>query len=142
MAVALSERAVSVHLEHFPTIPDAWRDDALAAKWEKIRKIRSVVTGALEIERAQKRIGSSLEAAPIVYIADESLRAALEGVDFAEICIASDIRVYAGRRPAGGLPPAGSAGRRRGSATRRRRQMRALVEIFRSRDGATRIIPT
>lgn len=91
--------ALSVHLEHFPTIPDAWRDDALAAKWEKIRKIRSVVTGALEIERAQKRIGSSLEAAPIVYVEDESLRAALEGVDFAEICIASDIRVLPGEAP-------------------------------------------
>ncbi|MFO1126326.1 MAG: class I tRNA ligase family protein [Methylocystis sp.] len=91
--------AQSVHLEHFPAIPDSWRDDALAAKWEKIRKIRSVVTGALEIERAQKRIGSSLEAAPIVYIADDSLRSALEGVDFAEICIASDIRVVAGEGP-------------------------------------------
>jgi len=89
----------SVHLEHFPTVPDAWRDDALAAKWEKIRKIRSVVTGALEIERAQKRIGSSLEAAPIVYILDDSLRAALNGVDFAEICIASDIRVLPGEGP-------------------------------------------
>jgi len=91
--------AQSVHLEHFPTIPDAWRDDALAAKWEKIRKIRAVVTGALEIERAQKRIGSSLEAAPIVYVQDESLRAALDGVDFAEICIASDIHVAPGEAP-------------------------------------------
>jgi len=91
--------AQSVHLEHFPTIPDAWRDDALAAKWEKIRRIRSVVTGALEIERAQKRIGSSLEAAPIVYIADDPLRAALDGVDFAEICIASDIRIVPGEAP-------------------------------------------
>ncbi|MBM3623918.1 MAG: isoleucine--tRNA ligase, partial [Alphaproteobacteria bacterium] len=72
---------------------------ALTAKWEKIRKIRSVVTGALEIERAQKRIGSSLESAPIVYIADDTLRAALEGVDFAEICIVSDIRVVAGEGP-------------------------------------------
>ncbi|WP_292527896.1 isoleucine--tRNA ligase [Methylocystis sp.] len=92
--------AQSAHLEHFPTIPDGWRDDALAAKWEKIRKLRSVVTGALEIERAQKRIGSSLEAAPIVYITDDALRAALEGVDFAEICIASDIRVVPEEGPA------------------------------------------
>jgi len=92
-------QAQSVHIEHFPAIPDAWRDDALAAKWETIRKIRAVVTGALEIERAQKRIGSSLEAAPTVYIEDESLRAALEGVDFAEICIASDIRIAPGEAP-------------------------------------------
>ena len=46
--------ATSVHLEAFPEIPAAWRDDALAAKWEKIRRIRAVVTGALEIERGAK----------------------------------------------------------------------------------------
>ncbi|PWB78662.1 MAG: isoleucine--tRNA ligase, partial [Methylocystaceae bacterium] len=92
--------AVSVHLEPFAQIPAAWRDDALAKKWETIRAIRSVVTGALEIERAQKRIGSSLEAAPVVHIAGAEMRAALDGVDFAEICIVSDIGVEAGDGPA------------------------------------------
>jgi isoleucyl-tRNA synthetase len=92
--------AVSIHLEPFPQIPPDWRDDALAQKWETIRAVRSVVTGALEIERAQKRIGSSLEAAPIVYIDDEKLRAALEGVDFAEVCITSDVAIVAGEGPA------------------------------------------
>jgi len=91
--------AVSVHLEGFPQIPADWRDDALAAKWEKIRKIRAVVTGALEIERAKKHIGSSLEAAPIVFIADPALRALLDGLDFAEICITSDIAIVAGEGP-------------------------------------------
>ncbi len=91
--------AVSVHLEPFPQIPSSWRDEKLAAKWEKIRAIRSVVTGALEIERAQKRIGSSLEAAPVVYVADAALRDALEGVDFAEICITSDIEIVDGEGP-------------------------------------------
>ncbi|WP_091680330.1 isoleucine--tRNA ligase [Methylocapsa palsarum] len=92
--------AVSVHLEAFPETPQAWRDDALAEKWEKIRRIRSVVTGALEIERAQKRIGSSLEAAPKVFIENEDWRALLNGVDFAEICITSDISIAAGEGPA------------------------------------------
>ncbi len=90
----------SVHLETLPEVPASWRDDALAAKWEKIRRIRAVVTGAIEIERAQKRIGSSLEAAPQVFIADESLRAALDGVDFAEVCITSDISIASGEGPA------------------------------------------
>jgi isoleucyl-tRNA synthetase len=89
--------AVSIHLEPFPDIPAEWRDDALAAKWDKIRRVRSVVTGALEIERGQKRIGSSLEAAPIVYIANPDLRAALHGIDFAEVCITSDIAIEAGK---------------------------------------------
>ena len=93
--------AESVHLETFADVPASWRDDAIAAKWAKVRSIRRVVTGALEIERAQKRIGSSLEAAPVVYIADEAMRAALAGLDFAEICITSDIDVRAGAAPAG-----------------------------------------
>jgi len=91
--------AVSVHLESFPEIPASWRDPALAAKWEQIRKIRSVVTGALEIARAQKQIGSSLEAAPSVYISDEALRATLTGIDFAEICITSDLAIIDGAGP-------------------------------------------
>ncbi|MGD9541430.1 MAG: isoleucine--tRNA ligase, partial [Methylocystis sp.] len=91
---------VSVHVETFPDIPSHWRDEALAKKWEGVRAIRSVVTGALEIERAQKRIGSSLEAAPLVYVADGHLRAALDGVDFAEVCIVSDIAIEAGEGPA------------------------------------------
>jgi isoleucyl-tRNA synthetase len=93
--------AVSVHLERFADIPAQWRDEALAAKWGKIRALRRVVTGALEIERAQKRMGSSLEAAPIVHIADEALRAALDGLDFAEICITSAIEIRAGEPPEG-----------------------------------------
>jgi isoleucyl-tRNA synthetase len=92
--------AVSVHVETFPDVPSHWRDAALAQKWESVRAIRSVVTGALEIERAQKRIGSSLEAAPVVYIADPKLRAVLDGVDFAEICIVSDIVIEGGEGPA------------------------------------------
>ncbi|TAL80091.1 MAG: isoleucine--tRNA ligase [Beijerinckiaceae bacterium] len=92
--------ALSVHLEGFAEIPAAWRDPELAARWEAIRKVRSVVTGALEIERANKKIGSSLEAAPQVYIADEGLRSLLDGLDFAEICITSDAEILAGDGPA------------------------------------------
>jgi isoleucyl-tRNA synthetase len=97
--LSLKPDAVSVHLEQFPTVPAEWRDDALEAKWEKIRKVRSVVTGALEIERREKRIGASLEAAPVVEIADPDLLEALDGQDLAEICITSAITVLAGEGP-------------------------------------------
>ena len=90
----------SVHLQLFPDIPADWRDEALAAKWDKVRAVRRVVTGALEIERAQKRIGSSLEAAPEVFIADAALLAALDGVDMAEVAITSGIVIRAGEGPA------------------------------------------
>ncbi|MCL6706074.1 isoleucine--tRNA ligase [Pseudomonas sp. R2.Fl] len=92
--------AVSVHLEQFPTVPVEWLNPALEEKWEKIRKVRSVVTGALEIERKDKRIGASLEAAPVVHVADPDLLKALEGQDFAEICITSAITVVADEGPA------------------------------------------
>ena len=91
--------AVSVHLEQFPDIPAEWRDEALAAKWRKVRQVRRVVTGALELERANKTIGSSLEAAPKVFVADAELMAALGGVDMAEICITSGIELVGGEAP-------------------------------------------
>ncbi len=91
----------SVHLETFPDIPANWRNDALDEEWEQIKRVRRVVTGALEIERANKRIGSSLEAAPQVYIQDDDLLAALEGIDFAEICITSGIEIVSGEAPEG-----------------------------------------
>jgi isoleucyl-tRNA synthetase len=90
----------SVHLRLFPEVPDVWKDEALFERWQKIRSVRRVVTGALEIERKDKRIGSSLEAAPQVFVSDADLRAALEGQDFAEICITSAIAVMEGEGPA------------------------------------------
>ena len=93
--------ASSVHLRQFPTIPAAWRDEALAEKWRKVRAVRRVVTGALEIERKEGRIGSSLEAAPKVYVADRDLREALAGVDLAEISITSGAELLSGVGPEG-----------------------------------------
>jgi isoleucyl-tRNA synthetase len=91
--------AESVHLEQFPTVPADWSNEAVAEKWKGVRAIRRAVTGALEIERKEKRIGSSLEAAPVVHVADAELLKALDGLDFAEICITSDIQVVAGEGP-------------------------------------------
>jgi isoleucyl-tRNA synthetase len=96
-------QAESVHLEQFREVPAEWRDAKLAAKWRKIRQVRRVVTGALEIERRDKTIGSSLEASPVVYIADPDLRAAIAAhdMDFADVCITSGIRIEASAPPDG-----------------------------------------
>jgi isoleucyl-tRNA synthetase len=91
--------AESVHLEQFPTVPAEWSNEAVAEKWKGVRAVRRAVTGALEIERKEKRIGSSLEAAPVVHVADAELLEALDGLDFAEICITSDIQIVAGEGP-------------------------------------------
>ncbi len=90
----------SVHLRDFPTIPRQWRNEDVAARWERVKKVRRVVTGALEIERAAKRIGSSLEAAPRVHITDAALAAAVKDVDLAEVAITSAIEVVTTPPPA------------------------------------------
>ncbi|MET0667282.1 MAG: class I tRNA ligase family protein, partial [Methyloceanibacter sp.] len=89
----------SVHLRQFPEIPPTWRDEDLAEKWRKVRAVRRVVTGALEIERKDGRIGSSLEAAPKVHVPDGDLREALTGVDLAEIAITSGAELLPGAGP-------------------------------------------
>ena len=89
----------SVHLELFVEAPTSWLDPELAERWAKIRRVRRVVTGALELERAAKRIGSSLEAAPQVFVSDPDLLAALSGIDLAEVSITSGIRIESGEGP-------------------------------------------
>ncbi|MER8766508.1 MULTISPECIES: isoleucine--tRNA ligase [unclassified Mesorhizobium] len=93
--------AVSVHLDQFPEIPADWRNEALAEKWRKVRQVRRVVTGALEIARAQKVIGSSLEAVPVVTLDDAVLEAAIADVDMAEMAITSDLVIVHGKASAG-----------------------------------------
>jgi isoleucyl-tRNA synthetase len=98
----------SVHLEGFPEIPASWRDDSLARVWGDIRRVRRVVTGALEVERAAKRIGSSLEAAPALYISDpvllHTIAMELAGehgeIGMAEIAITSSATITRGEGPA------------------------------------------
>ncbi|MDF2764467.1 MAG: ileS, partial [Rhodospirillales bacterium] len=90
----------SVHLRLFPEIPGAWRDDPLAERWAAIRDVRRAITGALELERAAKRIGSSLQAAPRVFMTPQH-RAALAGLELAEIAITSAIEIVEGAPPDG-----------------------------------------
>src|SRR5206468_1798258 len=90
-------------LRVFPDTPDAWRSDAEAARWDKVQEVTRAVTGALEIERREKRIGSALEAAPKVWIADPALLAAFEGLDPAEVFRTSQAELVAGDGPDGGF---------------------------------------
>ena len=90
----------SIHLQDIPETPAAWIDDELAAKWANIRRVRRVVTGALEVERREKTIGSSLEAAPKVYV-DAQTADILNSIEFDDICITSQIEVIVGDAPGG-----------------------------------------
>jgi len=95
-----ADDASSVHLQLFPETPRAWRDDALAERWARIRALRRVVTGALEVERREKRIGASLEGAPVLYLENPADRALMQGIDLAEISITSAARIEPGTPPA------------------------------------------
>lgn len=86
----------SVHLEGFKETPSIQHNSELALKWEKVRDVRKAITGALEVERAAKTIGSSLEAAPVVIIGDTSLFDAVKDLDMAEIAITSSIVIKQG----------------------------------------------
>ncbi|OHC76068.1 MAG: isoleucine--tRNA ligase [Rhodospirillales bacterium RIFCSPLOWO2_12_FULL_58_28] len=88
----------SVHLRLFPDIPEDWRNDDLAEKWRGVRDLRRVVTGALEKARADKKIGSSLQAAPVIY-ADQKRREMMEGIDLFELFITSGARFDEGDCP-------------------------------------------
>ena len=82
----------SIHLREFKTLPAAWRNDDLAVKWDTIKTIRRVVSGALEPKRADKTIGSSLEAHPQLHLS-AGLTKLVSDIDLAEICITSQISV-------------------------------------------------
>ena len=88
----------SVHLRLFPALPQSWRDEALAERFAVVRRLRRVVTGALEVERAARRLGSSLQARAIVY-ADAEYRDAVCGIDLAELCITSSAELAEGPAP-------------------------------------------
>ena len=88
----------SVHLRGFPDVPADWHDETLAAKWSTVRNLRRAVTGALEVARANKEIGASLQAHPQVF-ANEDVRASIDGIDPAELCITSAFTFVDGDAP-------------------------------------------
>jgi len=96
-------------LRIMPPTPEAWRNAAEASRWDKVERVTRVVTGALEVERREKRIGAALEAAPAVYIADAGLIAAFEGLDVAEVFRTSQASIVPGTGPAGAFRLDGAA---------------------------------
>jgi isoleucyl-tRNA synthetase len=92
--------AASNSLRVMPDTPKAWLDPGEAARWALVQTVTRVVTGALEVERRDKRIGAALEAAPVVHISDPRLLAAFDGLDAAEVFRTSQARLVLGEGPA------------------------------------------
>ena len=124
----------SVHLELFPDVPADWRDEELGERWAILRDLRRVVTGALELERGAKRLGSSLQAAIDLFV-PERLIDLLRDVDLAELCITSAGTVQPGPVPddAFTLPDVAEVGARVSAAPgdRCERCWRVLPEVGR-----------
>ncbi len=77
----------------FPETPDLWRNELEAARWAAVDGVLRIVNGALEVERREKRIGATLEAAPTVHLGAAEDVAAFEGLDAAEVFRTSQARV-------------------------------------------------
>ncbi|MBL8712864.1 MAG: isoleucine--tRNA ligase [Alphaproteobacteria bacterium] len=108
--LTLDDAKESIHLSTMPVAPKEWLNADLAVKWDKIAAVRGVVTGALEIKRAEKQIGASLEASPQVFVADTALAGVLKSISFADVCITSGIDVQHGAAPAGAFTLQGVEG--------------------------------
>jgi len=98
----------SVHLLDFMFIPEGWKDEALAAKWARIRELRALVTAELEKARVAGVIGSSLQAAPALALPPAEA-ALLPPEQWAEICITSGFAIEEAAAPAARFAPAPGA---------------------------------
>jgi isoleucyl-tRNA synthetase len=120
-------------LRVFPATPEAWRNEQEAERWDRVQRVTRVVTGALEVERREKRIGAALEAAPIVHIADPELLAAFDGLDPAEVFRTSQAVLGAGEGPADAFRLEGTPGvavePRRAEGRKCARSWRVLPEV-------------
>ena len=93
------DHSESIHELEFLSADANWLNNELFEKWEKIRSVRRVVTGAIELERKEKRIGSSLEAFPNVYISNKEYLEIFRNIDLAEIFITSQAKLTEGEGP-------------------------------------------
>ncbi len=78
----------SIHLNNFAKIPENWKNEKLNSNWQKIKKIRDQANISIEAQRAEKNIGSSLEANIQIKL-KEQLYNIVKKEDFSEICITS-----------------------------------------------------
>ena len=89
----------SVMMNNFPTPIDVQVDDAFVEKWNFIYQLRADATKALEVKRADKFIGASLEAKVIIHVnSDASLHAKLDSYSdiLAKVFIVSGVEIVDG----------------------------------------------
>ena len=103
MPHASSDVRESVFLNEIPAYDETLCNAELAARWDRQFALRDDVMKALEVARAAKLIGKSLDAKVTVYTEDKEAAALLEsfGADLATVYIVSDAKVVVGKAPEG-----------------------------------------
>ena len=82
----------SIHLKKLNVFPQSWHNTKLEQNWQRIIDIRNEVNSSIETMRAEKIIGSSLEANVEIVLDDENYNLG-KNYDFSEICITSSAKI-------------------------------------------------
>ncbi len=82
----------SIHLEKFLNFPNNFENEKLYQKWLDLIKIRNICNISIEEKRANKEIGSSLEADLNIHL-DKKLKEITKNIDFSELCITSKAQI-------------------------------------------------
>ena len=88
----VSKSKKSIHLEKFLNFPKQFENIKLHEKWLKLILIRDTCNLSIEEKRASKEIGSSLESTLQIELPKELFKI-FKDIDFAELCIASSVKV-------------------------------------------------
>ena len=91
-------KKTSIHLENFKETPQSYENNEILNKWNSIKEIRKVLTGALELKRAEKVIGSSLQAHAKIYVSDD-IKEIVKNTDFSEVGIVSSYKIIRDNAP-------------------------------------------
>ena len=83
----------SIHTKSFPQIQSNWKRADLDSKWEVYKEIRKAINGAIEVERKNKKIGSSLEASIDLYLGESKLKEIDQDL-LKHISIISELKVF------------------------------------------------
>ncbi len=88
----ISKNTKSIHLEKFLTFPDKFKNEQLTERWSQLIKIRDVCNISIEEKRANKEIGSSLEAELKIKL-NEKYKDIISKIDLSELCIVSKTQI-------------------------------------------------
>ena len=88
----ISKNIKSIHLEKFLTFPDKFKNEQLTERWSQLIKIRDVCNISIEEKRANKEIGSSLEAELKIKL-NEKYKDIISKIDLSELCIVSKTQI-------------------------------------------------